>query len=51
MAGDTQEDHMRANDTLDFDFNTLPQIGNGFLSRLNAIREADPVFWSDHQRG
>jgi cytochrome P450 len=42
---------MVTNDNLDFDFNTLPQIGNGFLTRLNAIREADPVFWSDHQRG
>jgi len=37
--------------SLDFDFNTLPQIGNGWLAGLNAIREADPVFWSEHQRG
>jgi len=36
---------------LDFDFNTLPQIGNAWLDRLSAVREADPVFWSDHQRG
>jgi pimeloyl-[acyl-carrier protein] synthase len=40
-----------AADTLDFDFNALPQIGNGWLDRLSAIREADPVFWSEHQRG
>lgn len=36
---------------LDFDFASLPEIGNGFLTRLDAIREADPVFWSDIQNG
>jgi cytochrome P450 len=40
-----------AGGALDFDFNTLPEIGNGFLDRLSAIREAEPVFWSEHQRG
>jgi cytochrome P450 len=37
--------------SLDFDFNTLPQIGNGWLEGLSRIREADPMFWSDHQQG
>lgn len=36
---------------MDFPFVAMPEIGNLFLTRLDAIREADPVFWSDHQHG
>jgi len=36
---------------MDFPFVAMPEIGNQFLTRLDAIREADPVFWSDHQHG
>jgi cytochrome P450 len=36
---------------MDFPFVSMPEIGNLFLTRLDAIREADPVFWSDHQHG
>jgi cytochrome P450 len=38
-------------DTLDFPFMAMPEIGNGFLTKLDAIRENDPIFWSDHQHG
>jgi cytochrome P450 len=37
--------------SLDFDFNLLPELGNRWLDRLGAIREADPVFWSEYQHG
>jgi pimeloyl-[acyl-carrier protein] synthase len=43
--------HTTKTDALDFDFNLLPTIGNGWLDRLNTLRESEPVFWSDHQRG
>jgi cytochrome P450 len=38
-------------ETMDFPFVAMPDIGNSFLTRLDAIRESDPVFWSDHQNG
>lgn len=37
--------------TLDVDFGELPTAGNRWLEDLDRIREAEPVFWSDHQRG
>lgn len=38
-------------DNLDVDFSQMPALGNSWLSRLDAIREADPVYWSKLQRG
>jgi cytochrome P450 len=38
-------------ETMDFPFDAMPEIGNQFLTRLDTIREADPVFWSEHQHG
>jgi len=38
-------------ESMDFPFVAMPEIGNLFLTKLDAIREADPVFWSDHQHG
>jgi pimeloyl-[acyl-carrier protein] synthase len=40
-----------AAEVLDFPFQTMPEIGNAFLTRLDTIRETDPVFWSDAQHG
>jgi len=39
------------NDSMDFAFIAMPEIGNEFLTRLDKIRETDPVFWSAAQNG
>ncbi|MET0985403.1 MAG: cytochrome P450 [Steroidobacteraceae bacterium] len=36
---------------LDFDLSDLKALGPEFISHLNAVREAYPVFWSDIQKG
>jgi pimeloyl-[acyl-carrier protein] synthase len=36
---------------LDIDLSNLTMLGPELLSRLNAIRESSPVFWSDAQQG
>ena len=36
---------------LDFDLTDLHMLGPELAARLNAIREAEPVFWSDIQKG
>jgi cytochrome P450 len=40
-----------ASDNLDVDFSQMPALGNSWLERLDAIREADPVYWSKLQNG
>jgi len=37
--------------TLDFDLADLHKLGPELAARLNAIREAEPVFWSEIQKG
>src|SRR5271169_2867361 len=36
---------------LDIDLSNLTMLGPELISRLNAIRESSPVFWSDAQQG
>jgi pimeloyl-[acyl-carrier protein] synthase len=36
---------------LDIDLSNLTMLGEGLVGRLNAIREATPVFWSEAQQG
>jgi pimeloyl-[acyl-carrier protein] synthase len=38
-------------ETMDFPFVDMPKLGNLFLTKLDTIRETDPVFWSKHQHG
>ncbi|HLY55795.1 MAG TPA: cytochrome P450, partial [Stellaceae bacterium] len=37
--------------TVNADLSHLAQLGNGLLSQLNEIREADPIAWNDSVRG
>lgn len=37
--------------SLDFDLQSLESIGEHLGDHLDAIREADPIFWSDIQKG
>jgi pimeloyl-[acyl-carrier protein] synthase len=34
----------------DIDFTQVPELGNRLLGQLNALRDADPVFWSEKHK-
>jgi pimeloyl-[acyl-carrier protein] synthase len=36
---------------IDVDFSQAGKLGNGLLSQLNILREAEPVFWSEASHG
>lgn len=36
---------------LDVNLGDIGNVGDKFIPALNAIREADPIFWSEHLRG
>ncbi len=40
-----------ANKARDFDLADLGMLGEEMISRLNVIREIEPVFWSEYQNG
>jgi pimeloyl-[acyl-carrier protein] synthase len=50
-----EEKSMTSTDTntsrLDFDLADLRMLGPELAARLNAIRESEPIFWSDIQKG
>jgi cytochrome P450 len=35
---------------VDLNLSTLPKLGDGLLPDINAMREFDPIFWSDQSR-
>jgi pimeloyl-[acyl-carrier protein] synthase len=42
---------MTISNNLDFDMSNMHMIGAGLIPHLAAIREADPCFWSEFQKG
>jgi hypothetical protein len=34
----------------DIDFAKVPELGDRLLDQLNALRDTDPIFWSDRHK-